>query len=108
MNRTAKSLIRAVGVIAGLGAAAWALRDRLLPAPEVHNEPPPRFRTVTPVSDDLTEIKGIGPVKAGKLNEARIVTFAQLAATSPEDLAEAAGTSPSTAQAWIEAADALT
>ncbi|GMR01934.1 MAG: hypothetical protein BMS9Abin20_0258 [Acidimicrobiia bacterium] len=107
MNHTAKNLIRFVGVVAGLGAAVWALRDRLLPAPEVHHEPPPRFRTVEHANDDLTEIKGIGPVKADKLNDAGITSFAKIAASSPDELAASAGTSASVAGAWIKAAEAL-
>ena len=37
--------------------------------------------------DDLERIHGIGPVFAARLREAGITTFAQLAATGPEDLA---------------------
>ncbi len=42
---------------------------------------PPR-----PGQDRLTDIKGIGPVYAGKLYEAGIQTFKQLAAMSPEEI----------------------
>lgn len=42
---------------------------------------PPR-----PGQDRLTDIKGIGPVYAGKLYEAGIQTFKQLAAMTPEEL----------------------
>ncbi len=111
MNHTAKNLIRIAGVVAGLGAAVWALRDRLLPAPEVHDEPPPRFRTATThataQNDDLTLIKGIGPVKAGALHDAGIDSFAQLASMSADELADTARTSTATAQGWIEAAAEL-
>lgn len=45
--------------------------------------------TATPVSpDDLVIINGIGEVYARKLNEAGIMTFAQLAETSPERIRE--------------------
>jgi len=37
-------------------------------------------------SDDLTTIKGIGPVAAGQLNEQGITTFAQVAALSDADI----------------------
>ena len=111
MNHTAKNLIRIAGVVAGLGAAVWALRDRLLPSPEVHDEPPPRFRTATtPVdasTDDLTLIKGIGTAKAAKLRDAGVDSFAGLASMSPEEIAEAGNTSTTAAQAWIEAAAEL-
>lgn len=107
MNNTAKNLIRAVGVVAGLGAAVWALRDRLLPAPEVHSEPPPRFRAGMSTPDDLTEIKGIGPVTAAKLAEHGISKFDDLAAMAPDDVATAAGTSSAAAAAWIDSATKL-
>lgn len=38
-------------------------------------------------ADDLTKIEGIGPRLAGILGEAGIRTFAQLAATAPEEIA---------------------
>jgi len=112
MNHTARNLIRVIGVVVGLGAAVWALRDRLLPAPEVHSEPPPRFRTVkasTEVpndseADDLTAIKGIGPVTAAKLADNDIHRITNM---TPESLAHAAGTSSEVAGAWIESAAAL-
>ncbi len=111
MNHTAKNLIRIAGLVAGLGATVWALRDRLLPAPEVHDEPPPRFRTATTqteaTNDDLTAIKGIGPAKATRLHEAGVDTFAELASMSADDLADTARTSTASAQAWIEAAAEL-
>ena len=37
-------------------------------------------------ADDLTEIKGIGPVAAGQLNEQGITTFAQIAAFKADDI----------------------
>jgi large subunit ribosomal protein L21 len=37
--------------------------------------------------DDLTQIKGIGPVAAGQLNEQGITTFAQIAKLSDKDIA---------------------
>ena len=45
MNQPLKQFLRIGGVVVGLGAAVWALRDKLLPAPAMPDEPPPRFRT---------------------------------------------------------------
>ena len=115
MNHTVKKLIRITGVVVGLGAAVWALRDKLLPAPEIHDEPPPRFReptepapaasaTDTSQPDDLTVIKGIGPVTAGKLHAAGVTTLRELATADADSLADAIGASPTTVGAWIEAA----
>lgn len=105
MNQTLKNLIRIGGVVAGIGAAIWAMSDRLLPSPEIHDEPPPLFRTPAQ-PDDLTEIKGIGPVKAGKLNDAGIDTFTDLAAMSVDDLASVTETSAAKATRWSEDARA--
>ena len=105
MNQTVKNLIRIGGAVAGLGAAIWALRDRLLPSPEIHDEPPPLFRTA-PSPDDLTEIKGIGPVTSDKLNQAGVKQFSDITAMSADELSETAGTSAASATKWIEDARA--
>ena len=39
-------------------------------------------------NDDLTQLKGVGPAYAKKLNEAGITSFAQLAALTPEGVTE--------------------
>jgi predicted flap endonuclease-1-like 5' DNA nuclease len=105
MNQTLKNLIRIGGALAGLGAAIWAMSDRLLPSPEIHDEPPPLFR-VPPQPDDLTQIKGIGPVKAAQLNDAGVDTFAELAAMPVDMLATVVGTSVTTATRWSKDARA--
>jgi predicted flap endonuclease-1-like 5' DNA nuclease len=105
MNQTVKNLLRIGGVIAGIGAAIWAMSDRILPSPEIHDEPPPLFRTPAQ-PDDLTEINGIGPVKASNLNEAGVDTFAGLAAMPVDELANIAETSVATAARWSEDAGA--
>ena len=105
MNQTLKNLIRIGGVIAGIGAAIWAMSDRILPSPEIHDEPPPLFRTPAQ-PDDLTEIRGIGPVKATNLNEAGVDTFAALAAMPVDELASITETSATTAARWSEDAGA--
>jgi predicted flap endonuclease-1-like 5' DNA nuclease len=113
MNNTMKNAVRLAGVVVGLGAAVWALRDRLLPAPELSDEPAPRFREAEPVAPvpdddaDLTRIKGIGPVTADKLATAGVEGVRALAAMSTVDVAEAAGTSETSAARWIESAKSL-
>ena len=108
-----KNAIRLAGVVVGLGAAVWALRDRLLPTPELTDEPAPRFREAEPavpagVDDaDLTRIKGIGPVTAGKLATAGVEGVKALAAMSAADVADATGTSEANAARWIESAKTL-
>lgn len=110
MNKPIKQFLRIGGVIVGLGAAVWALRDKLLPAPEIPDGPPPRFRTgesPAPSTDDLTMVKGIGPVYAERLTEAGITSFAALASADTTTVSEAAGISESTAASWMEQATSL-
>lgn len=114
MNNTAKNIIRAVGVAVSLGAAVWALRDKLLPAPEIPEGPPPKFRDPadtagSPAVDpsDLTAVKGIGPKTSAKLVEAGIGDLASLAASDAATVAEAADTSEAMATRWIESAGSL-
>ncbi len=112
MNQPLKQVLRIGGVVIGLGAAVWALRDKLLPAPEIPEGPPPRFRTGTAgagnadsgAEDDLTEVKGIGPVYSERLAEAGVTSFAELAAADVAAVAGAAGVSESVAASWMEQA----
>jgi large subunit ribosomal protein L21 len=53
-------------------------------------------------ADDLTQLNGVGPAAAKKLNEAGITTFAQLAAVDPETF-EATKVKPE----WVEQAKTL-
>ena len=65
---------------------------------------------VTGRPDDLTQIKGIGPVFARRLNDAGITTFAQLAQATPDQLHEivqAAEWQAVEPAAWIADARAL-
>ena len=45
------------------------------------------------VEDDLSEIQGIGPAYARRLNDAGITSFSQLAEADPESLIEITGVS---------------
>jgi predicted flap endonuclease-1-like 5' DNA nuclease len=104
MNKPFKQVLRVGGVVIGLGATVWALRDKLLPAPEIPDGPPPRFRTAPadPVAaDDLTEVKGIGPVYAQRLVDAGITSFAMLANADVDAVAGAGNVSESRAASWI-------
>ena len=107
MNKPLKQVLRIGGVIVGLGAAVWAMRDKLLPAPEIPDGPPPRFRTAdtsaTP-GDNLTTVKGIGPVYAERLADVGITSFDELVSADAAAVSEAAGVSESTASSWMEQA----
>ena len=51
--------------------------------------------------DDLTVIKGIGPVRSGHLADEGITTFADLAAADPTTLAEQFDVGETAAAAWV-------
>jgi large subunit ribosomal protein L21 len=78
--------------------------------PEEEAKAAPLFKAPRGKGDDLTVIKGIGPVAAKDLNEQGITTFAPIAALSDEDIARIDAAMPfSTAQIedWREQAKAL-
>jgi large subunit ribosomal protein L21 len=78
--------------------------------PNEEKKAAPLFKAPRGKGDDLTVIKGIGPVAAKDLNEQGITTFAQIAALSDEDVAKIDAAMPfSTAQIedWREQAKAL-
>lgn len=60
-------------------------------------------------ADDLTQINGIGPAFASRLNEAGITTFVDLAKLSPEEVREATKITGGQADPaeWIAEAGAL-
>lgn len=70
---------------------AKAAKDKAAPAKDeadkTETASAPLFKAPKGKGDDLTEIKGIGPVAAGQLNEQGITTFAQIAALTDEDVA---------------------
>ena len=55
----------------------------------------------------VTEVKGVGPATAEKLEKSGITTVAELAKADPANVAEATGASADKAQAWIDAAKEL-
>jgi large subunit ribosomal protein L21 len=62
----------------------------------------PVTRAATLAADDLTEIKGIGPVFAERLHQAGITTFADVAKASADHLREVThATSVANPDEWI-------
>lgn len=104
---------RILAILGGIGVTIWAMRDRFISLTVPREPEPPSFRsppsvpTVPPASpagteqqpvdsksaepDDLTDVRGIGPVFAQRLADAGITTFAQLAATGEEELRKVLG-----------------
>lgn len=99
-----KKLLRLIGFLAVVAAIVWLTREHLLPKPQVPHEPPPHYRSTPPPmpeSDDLTAIKGIGPVYAARLAAIDVVSFQALATAEPEALVAATGASPNAVAEWI-------
>lgn len=102
---TMKRLAKIVGIVGGLVAIVWAMRDRFISVAISREPQPPAFRA-PPVETDLEveTIDGIGPVFAKRLSAAGIGTVSRLAAASPDTVAEAAGVSAARARSWIDQA----
>ncbi len=103
-----------LSVAAGLAALVWAMRDRFVSIAAPREPEPPAFRVVPPPTvpdepggDDLTRVKGIGPVYADRLRSGGIGSLAELAAADPETVAEAADVTPERAADWVSQASTL-
>ena len=105
-------LLRLAAAAALLTAIVWLTREHLLPTPHVSHEPPPHYRSTPPPPetdpDDLTAIKGIGPVYADRLHREGVTTFRALAATEAGDIAAALNVSSEMTSDWIAQARART
>lgn len=118
MRRLTKIGSALVGIGAGAAAVAWLIKDRLL-GPETKPMQPgeaPAFRVAPsdapsgPVTgaDDLSEVKGIGPVYRARLEQAGITGFAALVDAGAERVATAAQVTEERATDWITQAASLT
>lgn len=98
-------LFRLAATVALLAAIVWLTREHLLPTPHVSHETPPHYRSTPPPPeeepDDLTAVKGIGPVYASKLNGMGLSTFRALAEIDAHTVAEGLGVSPDAVTDWI-------
>ena len=107
-----KKLLRFAALVALASAIVWLTREHLLPTPHVSHEPAPRYRSTPPAPqaapDDLTAIKGIGPVYAGKLADIGIKSFRGLSGITPDVVADELGTSPETVADWVAQARSRT
>ncbi len=107
-----KRLFRFSVLVAMAAAIVWLTREHLLPTPEVSHEPPPHYRSTPPPPDpepeDLTAIKGIGPVFAARLADVGIITFHTLADADPHIIVSATGAPESAVVGWIEQAKGRT
>lgn len=98
-----KRLAKALGVLGGLAALVWAMRDRFISVATSREPELPTFRFVAP-GEPVDTIDGIGPVFAQRLAAVGIDNIAALAEASPDRVAEAASVSGARARSWIEQA----
>ncbi|MEE8330221.1 MAG: helix-hairpin-helix domain-containing protein [Acidimicrobiia bacterium] len=112
-----RRLIRFVGIVTGVAAVAYLMRDKLVRIPE-DPTPPPHFKADSPngettapvkatramLGDDLTEINGIGPAYSKRLADAGITTFAELIAADVAATAEAVDVSEDQVAGWADQA----
>jgi predicted flap endonuclease-1-like 5' DNA nuclease len=101
-----KKLLRFALVVTVIAAIVWLTRERLLPPPRVvPNEPRPPYRSTPPAPksgpDDLTVIKGIGPVYSRRLNEAGVRSFRGLTEIDAAGIAQSVGVAESVINDWI-------
>ncbi len=91
-----KRVLRFLTLAGAVAGAVWYARQRgqAFPSEGAWESRPPELKAVpdpAPSSvssaDDLTRIKGIGPVSAKKLTDIGITTFAELAAADPAAVA---------------------
>lgn len=99
-----KTLAKVVGFVGGAIAVVWAMRDRFISVATSREPQAPSFRETASESPSVDAIDGIGPVFAERLTAAGIATVADLSATSPDRVAEAASVSTARARTWIELA----
>jgi len=114
-----KKYLRFALFLGAWAAITWIYRDRLLriARPESASVPkirpagtpaapakPKRALATAPDTDDLTEIKGIGPVYQSRLADAGITTFSELAAAEPGEVAGTIDATESMIDDWIDQA----
>ena len=115
MIDSVKKILRFFGVLAGLGTVIWVMRDRFISLALPREPEPPVFRVAPhpPVddepspTDDLTIIKGVGPVYAARLEDAGITGLAGLSAADADTLAARIDVSVDRVSSWIEEATFL-
>lgn len=95
-----KKLAKIIGLVGGIAALVWAMRDRFISVATSREPEPPRFRAVGD-APPLAALDGIGPVYEERLSRAGITSIASLAAASPDSVAEAAGVGVNRARDWI-------
>ena len=100
-----KRIAKVLGLVGGIVAVVWAMRDRFISVATSREPELPTFKAPEP-GLPVDSIDGIGPVFARRLTEAGIDSVSRLAGASPDRVAEAAAVSVARARSWIEMARA--
>src|SRR5690606_27836897 len=100
-----KRLSTVLGVLGGIAAVIWAMRDRFISVALSREPQPPSFRAPPAEEDPAVDtIDVIGPVYAKRLTASGSGTVSRPAQASPDSVAEAAGVSSARARSWIDQA----
>ena len=100
-----RTLAKVIALIGAAAAVLWTMRDRFVSVATSREPEPPMFRTPPEgMSTSVTSIDGIGPTYASRLANAGIRSLDELAAATPDTVAESAGVSGARARTWIEQA----
>ncbi|MGB7859599.1 MAG: helix-hairpin-helix domain-containing protein [Acidimicrobiia bacterium] len=100
-----KRIAKLIGLIGGVAAIVWAMRDRFVSVATSREPQVPAFRSGgSKNSVPVDAIDGIGPIFAQRLTSAGLGDVGALAQASPDSVAEAASVSAARARSWIEKA----
>jgi predicted flap endonuclease-1-like 5' DNA nuclease len=101
-----RKILKLLGIIGGIAAVAWAMRDRFISVATSREPEPPSFRdTARVIHPPVDVLPGIGKVYADRLAKAGIGDVGALAAATADSVAEAAGISAARARDWIDKAN---
>jgi predicted flap endonuclease-1-like 5' DNA nuclease len=111
-----KRFTRIFGILSGIGAVVWLVRDRLISLTAQREPEPPQFRAApaapggsepsATTTDDLKLVKGIGPVYERGLHAVGVESFSDLADVDADAIADQLGVSTSQVDDWrSQAAD---
>jgi hypothetical protein len=106
-----RKFLRFFGVLVGLGTVIWVMRDRFISLALPREPEPPTFRVAPhppqpieekPIqADDLTVIKGVGPVYAARLVDCGVTSLTDLSVANAEALATAIEVPVARVTDWI-------
>lgn len=91
-----RGLLRILALLGGLAAVGWAVRRRFVSVALPREPTPPEIQAAS-----VTDVKGIGPTYATRLESHHISTLESLADAEAEEVAAAADVTVERAGDWI-------